>query len=145
MESDVDFITGETKCGRYDGGKAVVTQRSFEFPPRSYAGAAMMLPLQQSLRSGETGPIVMHDFVCMPDPRLVKVEAYAQAPTPWNHYPGELVRTNITPDFGWLDYVLKPFLPEMHAWFSPSDNFHFVGAEFSRFYRGPQIILARRP
>ena len=42
----------------------------------------MMLPLQQSLRVGDSGPIVMHDFVCMPDPRLVKVEAYAQAPTP---------------------------------------------------------------
>ena len=144
LRSEVNFVTGAARCTSYQGAQPVVMSKTLVFPPDSYAGAAMMLPLQKSLREGHSGPIVMHDFACMPDPRLVKVEAYAQTPAPWNHYPGELVRTNIKPDFGWLDYLIAPFVPVMHAWFSPSDDFHFVGAEFSRFYKGPQVILARR-
>jgi hypothetical protein len=144
LGSAANFVTGAAKCTSYEGKHPVVVSKTMVFPPHSYAGAAMMLPLQKSLRAGADGPIVMYDFACMPDPRLVKVEAYAQTPAPWNHYPGELVRTNIKPDFGWLDYLIAPFVPEMHAWFSPSDDFHFVGAEFSRFYKGPQVILARR-
>jgi hypothetical protein len=144
LDSAVNFVTGAAKCTSYEGNQPVVQSKTMVFPPDSYAGAAMMLPLQKSLRAGADGPIVMYDFACMPDPRLVKVEAYAQTPAPWNHYPGELVRANIKPDFGWLDYLIAPFVPEMHAWFSPSDDFHFVGAEFSRFYKGPQVILARR-
>jgi len=144
LESTVNFVTGAAKCTSYEDNQPVVLSKTMVFPPDSYAGAAMMLPLQKSLRAGAGGQIVMYDFACMPDPRLVKVEAYAQTPAPWNHYPGELVRTNIKPDFGWLDYLIAPFVPEMHAWFSPSDDFHFVGAEFSRFYKGPQVILARR-
>lgn len=144
LDSAVNFVTGAAKCTSYEGNRPVVVSKTMVFPPDSYAGAAMMLPLQKSLRAGADGPIVMYDFACMPDPRLVKVEAYAQTPAPWNHYPGELVRANIKPDFGWLDYLIAPFVPEMHAWFSPSDDFHFVGAEFSRFYKGPQVILTRR-
>ncbi len=144
LASAVNFATGEAKCTSYEGNQPVVLSKTMTFPPDSYAGAAMMLPLQKSLRAGADGPIVMYDFACMPDPRLVKVEAYAQTPAPWNHYPGELVRTNIKPDFGWLDYLIAPFVPEMHAWFSPSDDFHFVGAKFARFYKGPEVILTRR-
>lgn len=143
LESKVNFVTGEARCTDYQGAQPVVMSKTLVFPPGSYAGAAMMLPLQKSLREGADGPIVMHDFACMPGPRLVKVEAYAQTPAPWGHYPGELVRANIKPDFGWLDYLIAPFVPEMHAWFSPDDDFHFVGAEFSRFYKGPEVILAR--
>jgi hypothetical protein len=112
-------------------------------PSDVYAGAAMMLPLQKSLRDGDLSSIVMHDFACMPGPRVIKVEAYAQPPTSWDLYPGKLVRTTIRPDFGWLDYLIAPFVPEMHAWFNPGDDFHFVGAQFARFYKGPEVILAR--
>jgi hypothetical protein len=143
LEAAVNFLTGEAECANYQGAKPLVIKKTLSFPPDSYAGAAVMLPLQKSLRTGSDGPIVMHDFACMPDPRIVKVEAYAQTPAPWSHYPGELVSTNIKPDLGWLGYVIAPFLPEMHAWFSPSDDFHFVGAEFARFYKGPQVIFAR--
>ena len=143
LEAAVNFLTGQAECANYDGAQPLVIKKTLSFPPDSYAGAAVMLPLQKSLRTGSDGPIVLHDFACMPDPRIVKVEAYAQTPAPWSFYPGKLVRTNIKPDLGWLGYVIAPFLPEMHAWFSPSDNFHFVGAEFARFYKGPQVIFAR--
>jgi hypothetical protein len=144
LDSKVNFLTGEAQCTSYQGARPVVITKTLDFPPGSYAGAATMLPLQQSLREGADGPIVMHDFACMPGPRLLKVKAYAQTPAPWGHYPGELVRANIKPDFGWLDYLIAPFMPEMHAWFNPADDFHFVGAEFARFYKGPEVILERR-
>jgi hypothetical protein len=143
LESAVNFLTGEAECANYRGPKPLVIRKTLAFPPDSYAGAAAMLPLQKSLQAGADGPIVMHDFACMPDPRVVKVEAYVQTPAPWSHYPGQLVRTNIKPDLGWLDYIIAPFLPEMHAWFSPSDNFHLVGEEYTRFYKGPKVIIAR--
>ncbi len=141
--SKVDFRSGKTACTSYSGGKPVVTAQTFHFPPNSYAGAAMILPLQGSLRAGDDGPISMNDFVCMPGPKLVKVEARAQPPARWNDYSGQVVRADIKPDFGWLNYVLAPFLPEMHAWFSPADDLQLVGAQFSRYYKGPEIILRR--
>ncbi len=141
--SKVDFRSGKAACTSYSGGKPVVTAQTFHFPPDSYAGAAMILPLQGSLRAGDNGPILMNDFVCMPGPKLVKVEARAYPPAPWIDYPHAVMRTDIKPDFGWLDYLIAPFLPEMHAWFSPANDLELVGAQFSRYYKGPEIILRR--
>jgi hypothetical protein len=143
MLSKVDFSTGAATCISYPGGKANVITDNLDFPSDSYAGAAMILPLQASMRDGNNGPIELHDFACMPGPKLVKVEAYTEGSQRWNHYPGEVVRADIKPDFGWLDFLIAPFVPEMHAWFNPTDHFHFVGGQFTRFYKGPQIILAR--
>jgi hypothetical protein len=53
-----------------------------------------------------------------------------------------VVRVDIKPDFGWLNFVAALFVPEIHAWFSPSDDWRFVGGKFRRFYKGPEIVLA---
>ena len=50
---------------------------------------------------------------------------------------------DIKPDLGWLGTVIAPFLPELRAWFDPSDNWTLAGGEFSRYYRGPRIMLVR--
>ena len=144
MNSQADFSSGRVKCASYASGKPVVATETLTFPADAYAGAAVVLPLQQALRAGKTGPIVLYDFVCMPGPKLVKVQAQVGQPTPWSHYPGELVRTDIEPDLGWLSYVVAPFLPEIHAWFKPADGFDFVGGQFARFYKGPEIIITRQ-
>jgi hypothetical protein len=143
--SKADFGDGNAICTSYEGGRPSVVHKTLSFPPNAYAGAAMMLPLRQSLRRGASGPIVMYDFVCIPGPKLVKVEAYPQSPETWGHYPGALTRAVIRPDFGWLDFVIAPFVSEMYAWFDPASGFSFVGGKFARFYKGPEIILARKP
>jgi hypothetical protein len=143
LSSKVDIAAGVGTCTGYASGKPGATRETFAFPQDTYAGAGIMLPLQASLRSGARGPIALHYFVCMPGPKLVKIEAHAKPPASWVHYPGSTVRADITPDFGWLNYVIAPFLPEMHAWFSPAPDFPLVGGQFSRFYKGPEIIIAR--
>src|SRR5205085_12683892 len=47
-------------------------------------------------------------------------------------------------DLGWLTAVIGPLLPELRAWFDPSRNWLFVGGQFSRYYRGEQIIVVRQ-
>lgn len=142
LKSDIDFRTGKVACTTYPAGKPVVASQTFKLPPDTYAGAATILPLQDSLRTGNKGPITMDDVVCMPGPKLVKVEARAHPPAPWDNYP-HAVRADIKPDFGWLDYLIAPFLPEMHAWFSPRQDLELIGAQFARYYKGPEIILRR--
>jgi hypothetical protein len=144
LATKADFQTGRAWCTAYANGAPVVTSKTLAFPPDTYAGAAMILPLQNALQAGDTGPIILHDFVCMPGPELVTVQAEVGPPEPWKHYSSAVVRTDIKPDLGWLGYVVAPFLPEMHAWFSPTDGFDFVGGQFTRFYRGPEIIIARQ-
>jgi hypothetical protein len=143
--SKANFVTGDAACTSYANGQAEVLSATIDFPPDSYAGAALMLPLRRSLRTGANAPIVLHDFVCIPGPKVFKVAAYPQAPARWEHYPGDLVRMAMKPDFGWLDYVIAPFVPKMSGWFNPAGDFDFVGGEFSRFYKGPEIIITRKP
>jgi len=40
---------------------------------------------------------------------------------------------------------LSMFVPEIRAWFSPSKDWRFVGGRFTRYYRGPEIILVLVP
>ncbi|MGH7836547.1 MAG: hypothetical protein ACREQC_01835 [Candidatus Binataceae bacterium] len=141
--SKADLATGLGDCTSYENGKPVVASKTFAFPKDTYAGAGIMLPLQESLRLGTRGPIVMHYFVCVPGPKLVKIDAYAKPPGSWEHYPGKVVRAVIKPDFGWLNYLIAPFLPEMYAWFNADADFPLVGGQFSKFYKGPEIIIAR--
>jgi hypothetical protein len=142
LKSNIDFRTGSVACTTYPKGAPSVATQSFKLPPNTYAGAATILPLQDSLRAGDRGPITMDDVVCMPGPKLVKVEARARPPAPWDNYP-HAVQADIKPDFGWLDYLIAPFLPEMHAWFSPAHDLELIGAQFARYYKGPEIILRR--
>lgn len=75
----------------------------------------------------------------------MKVKAYPQPLSEWAHFPGKVVRVDIKPDFGWLNVVAALFVREIRAWFSPSDDWRFVGGTFTRFYKGPVIILALVP
>ena len=141
LVTKADFRSGAATCTTYASGQPNALTQTLEFPSDTYAGAALMLPMRQALRHSTNSSITMHDFVCIPGPRVVKVAAYPQAPDTWDHYPGNLVRTTIKPDFGLLDFVIAPFLPEMYAWFNPANGFAFVGGRFARYYKGPEIIL----
>lgn len=140
-----DFHHGNAACTSYSNGEPNALKETIQFPADTYAGAAVMLPMRKALRDGTPKPIELYDFVCIPGPKLVKVAASPEPLGTWDHYPGALVRTSIKPDLGLLSFVINPFLPEMYAWFNPSNGFDFVGGRFARYYKGPQIIFARKP
>ena len=140
-----NFEAGFASCIQYESGKPVVHSAAMQFPPDTFAGAAIVIRLKLDLQGGRVGRIVLHDFSCIPGPKVLKVEAYPQSPAEWRLFPGELVRVDIKADFGWLNFVTALFAPQIHAWFSPSDDWRFVGGKFTRFYKGPEIILALSP
>lgn len=137
-----DFQTGPASCTQYENGQPVVHSTVLQFPPDTFAGSAIVIPLKVDLLRGGRNEIVLHDFNCIPEPEILKVKANPQAPSGWAYFPGEVVRVDIKPDFGWLNFVAALFVPEIHAWFSPSDDWRFVGGKFRRFYKGPEIVLA---
>jgi hypothetical protein len=136
---------GLTSCIQYENGQPVVHSAVLQFPPDTFAGAAIVIALRGYLLQGKKNGVVLHDFNCIPGPKILKVKANPQPPSGWAHFPGEVVRVDIKPDFGWLNFVAALFVPEIHAWFSPSDDWRFVGGKFTRFYKGPEIILALVP
>ncbi len=138
-----DFRTGLASCTRYEKGVAQSAGAKLDFTPDSYGGSAVILPLEEYLAQGSAEPIKLHSLNCIPGPRLVAVKARVQKPSRWSHYPGQTVEVDIKPDLGWLDVVVAPFLPELRAWFDPSDNWTLAGGEYSRYFRGPRIMLVR--
>jgi hypothetical protein len=134
--------TGTTSCIQYENGQPVAHNAVLQFPPDTYAGAAIVIPLKVDLLSGRKNEIVLHDFNCIPGPKILKVKANLQPPSEWAHFQGKVVRVDIKPDFGWLNLVAALLVPQIHAWFSPSDGWRFVGGKFTRFYKGPEIVLA---
>jgi len=143
--SKANLQAGLTSCIQYENGQPVVHSAVLQFPPDTFAGAAIVIALKGYLLQGKKNGIVLHDFNCIPGPEILKVRANPQPPSGWAHFPGEVVRVDIKPDFGWLNFVAALFVPEIHAWFSPSDDWRFVGGKFTRFYKGPEIILALVP
>jgi hypothetical protein len=51
--------------------------------------------------------------------------------------------TRYAADLGALNLLIAPFLPTMDAWFSPADNWNYVGGEFDRYFRGPHVLTVR--
>lgn len=144
-ESKADFATGKVACIRYDNGKAEETSATLNLPPDTYSGSMIIVPIRDRLMRGEPGPLILHDVNCTPGPKLLKIKAYAKKRSTWKFYPGELVEVDIEPDFGWLNLVLAPFIPNIRAWFDPADKWNFVGGNFQLYYKGPKVILARVP
>jgi len=144
-QAKADFRSGQASCLIYDNGEQQVYTATLDLPPDTYAGSALLIPLQRHLSGGSKEPVEFHDFTCVPGPKVVKVEASATELTRWTHYPGETLEVDVKPEFGWLDFVIAPFVPKMHAWFKPEDSWNFVGGQLVRYYKGPQIILARVP
>ena len=141
--AQADFRAGEGSCVVYEGGRLRPTRAKFEFPRDTYSGSTVLIPLTHHLRRGFHGPIVFHNFNCVPGPRLLSVKAYPPRRAVWKHYPGQLVEVRIKPELGWLGMLIGPFIPKMDAWFEPARDWAYVGGKAGRFYRGPEIILVR--
>jgi hypothetical protein len=86
-----NFQTGLASCIQYENGQPVVLSTMLQFPPDTFAGAAIVIPLKGYLLRGKKSGIVLHDFNCIPGPEILKVKAYPQPPSEWAHFPGEVV------------------------------------------------------
>jgi hypothetical protein len=140
--AQANFITGDASCAIFDGHPQVNGAR-LEFPPDTYGGSTVLIPLTRGLREGLDRPIRFHNFNCIPGPRIVRIEAYPPSLARWRQYPGDLVHVRLKPDFGWLDFLIGPFVPKMDAWFEPARPWGYVGGKAGRYYKGPEIILVR--
>jgi hypothetical protein len=141
--AQADFTTGNASCVVHADGHPQVSAVRLEFPPDTYGGSTVLIPLTRGLREGFDRPIRFHNFNCIPGPRIVSIEAYPPSVTRWSQYPGDLVQVRLKPDFGWLGILIGPFVPKMDAWFEPSRTWAYVGGKAGRYYRGPEIILVR--
>lgn len=137
--------TGESTCATKELGPERKYTEKFDFPPDTYAGASILLPIEHALRGGIREPIRMHLFDCTPKPRLLTIEATPNAAKPgWPYYPGQLIEVQAKPDLGILDLIAAPFLPTMHAWFDPAEGFSYVGGGINRyFYSKAHVLLVK--
>jgi hypothetical protein len=142
-ESQTDVAAGSGSCTVYENGQAQVKSAHLDFPTDTFAGDAVMLPLQRFLRDGGNGSISFYDFNCIPGPKLLKVTAHALPASPWFYYPGDLTQVEVEPDFGWINVVIAPFLPHLQAWFDPAEDWFFVGGQSARYYKGLKYLMVR--
>ena len=141
--SEADYRAGSATCYENSNGVVTPVTAKLDFLPDTYSGAALVIPMRHYLRQGQRSEIKMHAFNCIPGPKVTAVMAAAKPPARWGNFPGELVQMTVKPDFGWLNVLVAPFVPEIRPWFNPASDWDFVGGDFSRFYKGPQVVLVR--
>ncbi len=140
----LDAETGLGVCGRAADGKMDLKSEQFKFPDDTYAGASVLLPIQEFVGQGNRGgSLKLHVFNCVPGPKLVAVAVSKEPKQFWARYPGSLEKVDIKPDFGFWTIVVLPFIPKLAAWFDPSAGALLVGARLQRYYKGIGIILVR--
>lgn len=145
MVDTLDAKTGLASCTTYSGGEGNARRSQLEVPADSFAGASELMMVVASLRRG-IREIKFHAFACVPGPRIFAVEAsLPDRSEHWPFYPGDLIRLDMRPDLGALNFILAPFMPTMDAWFDPGENWNYVGGEFDRYFRGPHVLTVRVP
>jgi len=145
MVDTLDAKSGVASCASYTSGKMKLRKSQFEVPVDSFAGASGLMMMVGSLRHGNH-EIRFHAFACAPGPEIFSVRASLPVQAErWPFYSGDLFRIDMRPDLGALNLLIAPFLPTMEAWFSPGDNWNYVGGEFDRYFRGPHVLTVRVP
>lgn len=137
-----DTATGAVTCGKYGHGRSVIQNDMMHFARNTYAGASILFPIEDRLKSGETAGFDIKVFDCASGPRIVTLHVDFQRAV-WRYRPGdgEMIKADATPVFGWLDIFLKPFVPTTEMWLDPDRDFAFMGGILSRYYRGPEVLL----
>ena len=142
--TQADFKTGVASCTQFKGGKVDTSSTVLTFPPDTYAGASLIVPLTLALRKGQRTKIRFHAFSCVPEPRVIEVEANVKSgASRWAAHSGELVEVEGKPYFGWLTLLASPFLPKFVGWFDPGDDWQYMGGSQQRYYKGPTVEMVR--
>jgi hypothetical protein len=145
MVDTLNAKSGVASCASYTAGKMKVRTSHLDVPADSFAGSSGLLMMVTNLRHGSR-EIRFHAFACAPGPEIFSVKASLPVrPEHWRFYSGDLFRLDMRPDLGALNLFIAPFLPTMDAWFSPADNWNYVGGEFDRYFRGPHVLTVRVP
>jgi hypothetical protein len=145
MVDALDAKSGVASCASYTSGKMKVRKSQLDVPADSFAGASGLMMMVTNLRHGSR-EIRFHAFACAPGPEIFSVKAsLPDRSEHWHFYSGDLFRLDMRPDLGALNLLIAPFLPTMDAWFSPADNWNYVGGEFDRYFRGPHVLTVRVP
>jgi hypothetical protein len=137
-----DLQSGVASCMWDTSGKANTETKTLPFPSDTYAGASVILALQSYLADAND-VIEFHAFNCVPGPKIFAVKASPRGMTPWQYHAGPVMQVDAKPDFGWLNLVIAPFVPDLHLWFEPGQDWEFDGAQFTRYYKGPELVLVR--
>jgi hypothetical protein len=139
-----DLQSGVASCTWDSNGKANTETKTLPFPSDTYAGASVILALQSYLADAND-VVELHAFNCVPGPKIFAVKASPRGITPWQYRAGPVMQVDAKPDFGWLNVVIAPFVPDLHLWFEPAQDWEFDGAQFTRYYKGPELVLVRMP
>ncbi len=146
MEARLEVEHGLAVCGRAVNGKLASTSENLSVPEDAYAGAGVLLPIQQFIRHGDrSATLKLHVFNCAPTPKFIAVDVKPQPHLqPWADYPGQLDKVDVKANFGFWTVVIQPFIPKLAAWFDPAQDALLVGAQLQRYYKGPKIVLVRK-
>ncbi len=139
-----DVESGAASCRWSNQYEDSNYEDTLDFPSDTYVGAASVVPLQYALKVGDQA-VIFHVFDCAPKPAVYTIDAKLEdGVARWSMYPGELAQMGLTPDLGWLNYVAKPFIPDISVWFNPRKGFQYIGTAKDRFYRGDSLVLVRK-
>jgi len=145
MVDTLDAKSGVASCTSYTSGQRKIRESQLDVPADSFAGASGLQMMVMSLRQGSR-EIRFHAFACAPGPEIFSVKAsLPEQSERWPFYSGDLFRLDMRPDLGALNFLIAPFITTMDAWFSPADNWNYVGGEFDRYFRGPHVLTVRVP
>lgn len=139
----LNLASGQASCIRHTPAGVEDLGAKLELPRDTYAGASILVAIQEHLRTGSIKPIRLHVFGCVPGPRVLQVEIRPRGVTRWAFYSGHVMGVDVRPHLGWWDILLEPFIPKVRAWFDPSEDFNYVGGQLQRYYRGPWITLVK--
>jgi hypothetical protein len=143
MVDTLDAQSGAASCAKYALGAVKMHTSKLKVPADAFAGASGLMLIVGMLRQG-TREIRFHEFACAPGPEIFSIAATTPDRSErWPLYPGNLVRLDMRPDLGALSLLIAPFLPKVDAWFSPDDDWNYVGGEFDRYFRGPHVLTVR--
>jgi hypothetical protein len=146
--NSLDVTTGVGSCQIYVHHQLEDRRFRFTAPDDTYAGASIVVFVVFQLRQ-RVEHIEFHSFNCLPGPKIIATEASMESGrrVKWSMYPGDLITMEMRPDFGWADFLIRPFVGKMYAWFDPDDNWNYVGGIYDRFYGGSHIltVLAAQP
>ncbi|MGO9452010.1 MAG: hypothetical protein ACLQDV_13370 [Candidatus Binataceae bacterium] len=141
-ESHANFINASGSCIQH-GAAESENSETIDFPHDTWAGASVLIPIQQFLMGGGAGELDLHVFNCTSQPSVYAVVVtVAPEPSGPDSPPGA-VQVDARPHFGWYDMFIAPFVPKLNAWFNPERGWGFEGVAIARYYKGPQILIMR--
>lgn len=144
--SHVDLKSGAATCIDNSAGQKSEQSDVLTIPDDTWAGASIVIPIQNFLRAGDKGiSRPLHAFSCAPSPKIFAISVNIDPGNAvWTTYGAEAIRVEVRPDFGLLNLVIAPFVPKLHAWFDPNERLAFVGDEAARYYKGDPIMLVKK-